>query len=235
MSHPKKLINITSQLKELPKVELIKVILHQYMRLHMLEAQLLPPKERTGGQHFAGRPITDNKPAQPYCIISYLLTEPQVEKHYHIDDKHNLLSLPCPIVNATLNTPQKIEQPAKSVTDRQHKLEKATRQALRRLEDVAYLGRSTLAIILAKIHQKQLDGWAIQQMLQQAITAIAPTKNDPNYGQQHLRYRLLQLAYLEKVPLTEIIKQVALSERQYYRELKAAIQTVVAYLVQVNQ
>lgn len=233
MSQQKKLANISYQLNKLPKVELIKLALHQYIWLQTFEAQLLHQKARS--QHLVSRPVEDNRQALPFCTIGYLLDEPQVEKFCNIDNKPNQLSLPCPAVKATLELHQELEQSPKVVTDGQHKLEKATRQALRRLEDVAYLGRSTLSTILAEIHQEQLDGWVIQKMLQQAITATAPTDNDPNYEQWHLRYQLLQLAYLEKTPLAEIIKQVPLSERQYYRELKKAIQTVAAYLVQVNQ
>jgi len=110
-------------------------------------------------------------------------------------------------------------------------VEKATRFALRRLGDVTYLDRCPLADLIAERTGGRPDGFALQQILCQAIAALEPAEDLPYLAKQQLRYDILRLTYLEQQSLMEVAQQLPLSERQYYRELKAAIQMVAQQIL----
>lgn len=102
-------------------------------------------------------------------------------------------------------------------------VEKAMRAALRRLGDVVYLSHSPLAIMIADRAGWRLDGYTLQHALCQAIEALRPEDDWPFLETQQLRYDLLRLRYFERREIPEIAERLAISQRQYYRELKAAV------------
>ena len=117
------------------------------------------------------------------------------------------------------------------VMEEQRKRERATRDALRHLYDVAYLGQSPLAKLIAKAHGAWPDGRTLQQLLYGAIEAMRPVEGQPSHPRQLLRYDILYLTYLERKRAAEIAQTLAISERQYYRELKAAIQRAADHVL----
>jgi len=136
------------------------------------------------------------------------------------------------IVEATKLREKLAQQPIEAeVMERQMKRERATRDALRHLDDVAYLERSTLAKLIATTHGTQLDGHALQQLLCETIEAMKPVGGRPFQPRQMRRYNILCLTYLERKRAAEITRALAISERQYYRELKAAIQRVADHIL----
>lgn len=229
MNQPKRSELSTAELEKRSKEELIKIIVQQHIQLQTLSAAL--SKQQTTNKDTASNRPDASKPNLRRCPVEYLLDSQSVGEWSPSDDHHNLFPPPCAAVMIGLELQQEIKELTRLVlVERQHKLEKATRSALGRLEDVGYLGRSPLLTLLAEIHQTPLDGQAVREMLRQAIADMAPEDDDPNYELGQRRHRLLQLTYLEKVLVADIKAQLALSERHYYRELKAAIQTVAANL-----
>lgn len=117
------------------------------------------------------------------------------------------------------------EKGAGSVTPQQHQ-EEATRDALRHLHDAVYLAHSSLAEFMARLHGKQPQGSDVQQALHQAISAIEPASGQSHQPRRRRRYDVLRLTYLERKKAVEIAEALSISERQYYRDLKAAIRGV---------
>ncbi len=109
--------------------------------------------------------------------------------------------------------------------------ERATRDALRCLHDVAYLARCSLAELMARMHGERPQGRDLQQALLQAIEATRPRGSHPRRPRQQRRYDILRLTYLEKKRATEVTDTLGISERQYYRDLKAAIQQVAGHVL----
>ncbi len=113
-----------------------------------------------------------------------------------------------------------------AVIEQRMEREQATRDALRHLDDVDYLARSSLAELLAKAHGVWPEGSHLQQELYRAIEAMRPVAGQSREPQQQRRYDILRQTYLEKKKAVEVANALTISERQYYRDLKAAIQTV---------
>ncbi len=105
-----------------------------------------------------------------------------------------------------------------------------TRQALRRINDIGWLGQCPLLAILKEKYRKDWDGIYLQQFLTQAIAVVKPVNRRSN-RQRQLRYDILRMTYLNNKRPPAIIKKLAISERQYYRELKAAIEIVGEHLL----
>jgi len=118
--------------------------------------------------------------------------------------------------------------------EQRRKREQATRDALRHLDDVAYLARSSLAELIAKAQGARPDGRTLQQTLYGTIEAMRPVEGQPSHPRQLLRYDILRLTYLERERVAEITQALAISERQYYRELKAAIQIVAEHVLETK-
>jgi hypothetical protein len=104
--------------------------------------------------------------------------------------------------------------------------EQTTRDALRHLDDVAYLAKSRLASLSASVYGQWPDGHTLQSALARAIHAMKPAEVQSHRTREHRRYHILYLTYMERRKAAEIAQMLAMSERQYYRDLKAAIQTV---------
>lgn len=113
-----------------------------------------------------------------------------------------------------------------AVIEQRREREQATRDALRHLDDVDYLARSSLAELLARAHGIWPEGSHLQQELYRAIEAMRTIAGQSHQPQQQRRYDILRQTYLEKKKAVEVAKALTISERQYYRDLKAAIQTV---------
>jgi hypothetical protein len=139
------------------------------------------------------------------------------------------------IVEAAKLREKETRQPTEAeVMEQQRKRERATRDALRHLDDVAYLARSPLAELIAKAQGAWPDGRTLQQTLYGTIEAMRPVKGRPFHPRQLLRYDILCLTYLEGKRAAEITQALAISERQYYRELKAAIQIVAEHVLEAK-
>jgi len=124
------------------------------------------------------------------------------------------------------------QQPAEAeVMEQQRKWERATRDALRHLDDVACLARSPLAELIARAHGARPDGQTLQQTLYATIGAMRPVEGQPLHPRQRLLYDILCLTYLERKRAAEVAQALAISERQYYRELKAAIQRAADHVL----
>lgn len=104
--------------------------------------------------------------------------------------------------------------------------EQAVRDALRHLDDVAYLAESRLARLVAHLHGQPPSGHALRSALLHAIQKMEPPESRPLQSREHRCYHLLRLRYLECKKVAEVAKALAISERQYYRDLKIAIHKV---------
>lgn len=111
-----------------------------------------------------------------------------------------------------------------------HEWEEATRDALRHLADASYLEQSPLAELIAGHRGVSPKGPRLQQKLLDAINDMQPGKRHPRRPRQQRRYDILRMAYLEKKKVAETARMLAISERQYYRELKTAIRGVARYV-----
>lgn len=108
--------------------------------------------------------------------------------------------------------------------------EQATRDALRHLDNTVYLAQSSLAGLIAKHEGVWPEGTDLQQELLAALEDMEPSEDQPQQPRQQQRYDILHMAYLEKKRVVDTAQALAISERQYYRELKAAIQRVANYI-----
>jgi len=73
------------------------------------------------------------------------------------------------------------------------------------------------------------DGDRAQRARQMVLAAIEDMKSETSAqltARQNRLYNILLLRYVEEQPTNEILSQLALSERQYYREHQRAIQTI---------
>lgn len=120
------------------------------------------------------------------------------------------------------------EEVAEPAAIQQREREQATRDALRHLDDAAYLAQSALAKLILGARSGQPEGQDVQQALRRAIVAMRPASGQsPHPSQQQRHHKILRLTYVEKKGPAEVARAVSISERQYYRDLKAAIQRVV--------
>ena len=139
------------------------------------------------------------------------------------------------IMEAAKLREKEAEQPTGAdVMGQQKKLEWATRDALRHLDDVTCLSRSPLAELIAKAQGARPNGRALQQTLYKTIEAMRPVEGQPLHTRQLLRYDILRLTYLERKRAAETALSLSISERQYYRELKAAIQIVAEHILEAR-
>jgi len=104
--------------------------------------------------------------------------------------------------------------------------EEATRQALRSLHSPERLARSRLALLMARVQGVQPTGQVLQSTLNQAIERLKPAAEQSKNAREWRHYQILRLTYQERWRAANVAKRLAISERQYYRELKAAIRTV---------
>lgn len=134
-------------------------------------------------------------------------------------------------VQSHLSDPHQITQ--FRLLEQEQDKEHTMRNALRHVNDAAYLSRSSLRLLLAHQTDKCMDGVTLQQAIRLAVQAFCSDTELPNQITQQLRYSILDLTYFEEKPAKEIVSILGISEREYYRQLKRAIQIVAEHLFNV--
>jgi hypothetical protein len=107
----------------------------------------------------------------------------------------------------------------------------AVRSAFRRLNNVTYLQKSNLVKLINEKRGLDLNGFQLQEFLLQTIESQHPKCQRIKNPNQQIHYEILRLAYVEQEDIATIINQLVLSERQYHRHLKDAIQAVTASIL----
>jgi DNA-directed RNA polymerase specialized sigma subunit len=69
-------------------------------------------------------------------------------------------------------------------------------------------------------------GAALQDVLLEGIEKLKPGEGMPRQARERRIYNILHLRYEEGKGIAEITKELAISERHYYRVLKAAIEAL---------
>jgi DNA-directed RNA polymerase specialized sigma subunit len=129
-------------------------------------------------------------------------------------------------IEARLDRLDLVGQPSTAQVEAEREREQAIRDALRHLDDVAYLAESRLAQLVAQLHGQPPSGHSLRSALSRAIQRMKPAEGQPRQTREHRCYHILRLTYVERKKAAEVAKALAISERQYYRELKAAIHKV---------
>jgi len=83
------------------------------------------------------------------------------------------------------------------------------------------------------MHGERPQGRDLQQALYRAIEATRPAAGHPQRPRQQRRYDVLRLTYLEEKRATEVAETLTISERQYYRDLKAAVEQVAGHVLEL--
>jgi hypothetical protein len=117
-----------------------------------------------------------------------------------------------------------------SLAKLQKETEQAIRDALRHLDDSAYLAQSRLAGLIAEARGAPPAGLHLQQLLYRAIESLKSVEDQHDWSRQQFRYNLLHMTYLERKRSSEVAQLLLISDRQYYRELKAAIRSVAGHI-----
>ncbi len=111
--------------------------------------------------------------------------------------------------------------------------DQALRDALRHLAEPEYLGRCRLREQLAAQNGESIDGRAIQSMLLTTMRQVGYSPKGPATAElQRRRHLILRQRYVEGKTIREIVHALAISERQYYRDLKAAIRILAHEICQ---
>lgn len=110
-----------------------------------------------------------------------------------------------------------------------------TRDALRHLWDEVYLGKSNLADWLYSLNEiPQVSiaarGLKIQQLLIKIVQVIRDKESLQRSSDGKSRYDILNWTYIQGLSTDEIIEKLFVSRRQYYYDLKDALE-VVAHLL----
>lgn len=106
-----------------------------------------------------------------------------------------------------------------------------TREALRQLWDEVYLSRCQLADwvytsdMLTETHPAA-RGQELQQLLRDAIEAVGEIEAG-EHSRERRRYQILYLTYVEGLAVEEITDKLSISRRQYFYNLKEALEKVV--------
>lgn len=116
-----------------------------------------------------------------------------------------------------------------------------TRDTLRHLWDDLYLGRSPLAEWALTIPNVLVEytpvqrGEALRKFLQSTIDNLPKrsTNNHDTTGQK--AYRILQLTYVQELMVEEITRELHVSRRQYFYDLKEALEVLADALVRTHQ
>jgi len=152
------------------------------------------------------------------------------------------IEIQCIALNAF--TPQALEsvallvtQVASSIEDRwlleSGWLTQQVRECLRNLSDDAYLQHCALADWL------QINGLAqrsevLRRVLYDAIEHVLPESTTSN-SRTARRYQILKQTYLDQSPAETICQNLSLSRRQYFYDLKEAVDLVVDFLYMQRQ
>ena len=116
-----------------------------------------------------------------------------------------------------------------------------TRDALRHLWVDLYLGRSPLAewaLTAREVYAEYTPaqrGEALRQVLLGAIDGMLPPPGDNRDISSRRGYRILQLTYVEEFVVDEITRELHISRRQYFYDLKEALEALADALVRKHQ
>jgi len=117
-------------------------------------------------------------------------------------------------------------------------LVRQTRDTLRHLWDDLYLGRSALAewvLFRRDIHLENtpaMRGEALRNMLLAAVNGLLPPAEEPHDTTRSQRmHRILYLTYVEEHVVDEITRELHISRRQYFYDLKEALEALADGLV----
>lgn len=121
-------------------------------------------------------------------------------------------------------------------------LMRQTRDVLRHLWDDLYLGRSALAEWasppqeLPAEHNPAARGESLRNLLVGAMQSLHPVGGDArDPGRTGRGTRILELTYLEDHSVDEISKELHISRRQYFYDLKQALEALTGALVRDRQ
>jgi ribose transport system permease protein len=123
-------------------------------------------------------------------------------------------------------------------------LVRMTRDCLRHLWDDIYLGRSTLAEWaltprdILNDYTPAKRGQTLRQVLLSSIERLkSPLGNNPasNSRGNERGYQILKLTYVDEYIVDEITKELHISRRQYFYDLKSALESLADALVRQHQ
>lgn len=105
-------------------------------------------------------------------------------------------------------------------------------QAYDHLYDIVYLRTHALvnSLLATGITETKERGWALHQVLLDAIDELDPGPGAPAFSHAWRRHRLMVLHYVEGLTPRAVAERLAVSRRTYYREHKEAIGAIAALL-----
>ena len=106
------------------------------------------------------------------------------------------------------------------------------RDLLEHLYDFPYLQRQTLVLPLAETGQQPIEvpGQRARKLLLDALEKIGEEKNLPFRSSQTRIYNLLRLHYIEGMAVHEVARELDLSQRQTYRDLRSGDEHIASIL-----
>ncbi|HLY29371.1 MAG TPA: GAF domain-containing protein, partial [Aggregatilineales bacterium] len=110
-------------------------------------------------------------------------------------------------------------------------LRQQVRECLKNLTDDGYLNRCALAdwLQMTGMPNRSL---VLRQLLVEAIDRTLVAKNNLGIGSRaNRRYQILKQTYVEQIPADVISQNLSLSRRQYFYDLKEAVDGVVDYVI----
>jgi ribose transport system permease protein len=116
-----------------------------------------------------------------------------------------------------------------------------TRDALRHLWVDLYLGRSPLAEWVLSTHDVLLEytpakrGEALREVLLSTIEGLCPPPGDTHDTPARRGYQILKLTYVDEHIVDEITHELHISRRQYFYDLKWALEALADALVRNHQ
>ena len=120
----------------------------------------------------------------------------------------------------------RIPNAAEDVTHTWKDSESATREALHHLHDVPRLGSCRLTCRLAQDTGQTISGSSLQSALNRAIEELNPATSNPPLTAEPSYYDILHLTFQEGLAADEVARHLSISRRQYFRQLKLAIDAV---------
>jgi CheY-like chemotaxis protein len=102
----------------------------------------------------------------------------------------------------------------------------------RNLYDLVYLRTHPLVDVLIpdpSIPRKN-KGWQVHHLLLDVIEELNPGQDAPVFSRQWRRYQLLVLRYVDGLDPQAVADELTISRRQYFREQKAALETIAGIL-----
>jgi len=111
--------------------------------------------------------------------------------------------------------------------------ERLVRDALAHLYDAVYLQTHPLARVLQQQEERtplSLLGKVLYQRLLDGIDAVRPAAGTSASSKACMRYRIMELRYIEALDATDVQQELAVSKSEYYREHGRALEAVVSAL-----